>query len=151
VAGRYNLPSFLEGKIAQRDYVKWLRRRAAAHVKRDRGRKNESAIGQAYRDAIQKAVTDSQGLDAYTGEELKWSLISKYNNEESKKRGREYKKEFALLPSVDHVGDGRGSADFKICAWRTNDAKNDLNYEEFIELCRRVIEHNERPDNHTLA
>ena len=26
----------------------------------------------------------------------------------------------------DHVGDGLGAADFKICAWRTNDAKHDL-------------------------
>ena len=44
-----------------------------------------------------------------------------------------------MLPSVDHVGDGKGAANFKICAWRTNDAKNDLSYEEFLELCRKVI------------
>jgi len=44
-----------------------------------------------------------------------------------------------MLPSVDHIGDGKGPADFKICAWRTNDAKNDLSYDEFLELCRKVI------------
>ena len=45
---------------------------------------------------------------------------------------------------MDHVGDGLGDADFKICAWRTNDAKNDLTYSEFVALCRRVVEHFDR-------
>jgi hypothetical protein len=73
-------------------------------------------------------------LDFYTEEQLDWTLLSKYNNEDSKKYGREYKKQFALLPSVDHLEDGKGPANFVICAWRTNDSKNDLSYEEFVEL-----------------
>jgi hypothetical protein len=45
------------------------------------------------------------------------------------------------LPTVDHVGIGLDKADFKICAWRVNDAKNDLGLDEFLELCSQVLEH----------
>ena len=100
---------------------------------------NTTATVAEYKVAIHKAVCESNGNDVYTGEALDWSLLSQYDNVESKKHGREYKRKFALLPSVDHVGDGTGPADFKICSWRTNDAKNDLGYDEFIELCCRVI------------
>lgn len=136
---KYQLPTFLDQSIDQKAYDRWLHRKAVAHVRRDRNRGNRTATNEEYKIAIHKAVCDSGGKDAYTHEDLDWSLLSKYNNEESKKHGRNYKKQFAMLPSVDHVGDGKGPADFKICAWRTNDAKNDLSYEEFLELCRKVI------------
>ena len=84
-------------------------------------------------------ISESNGRDAYTNEVLYWNLLSKYNNEDSKKYKREYKKRFALLPSVDHVNDGLGKPKFKICSWRTNDSKNDLRYDESIELCRKVL------------
>lgn len=82
-------------------------------------------------------MRDSAGMDFYTGEALDWLLISKYNNNESKKGGRQYKAKFSLLPTVDHVNDGLGLPDFKICSWRFNDAKNDLSLQEFIELCKK--------------
>jgi hypothetical protein len=66
-------------------------------------------------------------------------LLSKYYNAASRQYGLAYKKKFALLPSVDHVRDGKGPADFKICAWRTNDSKNDLSSEELLELCEKVM------------
>jgi hypothetical protein len=72
---------------------------------------------------------------------LRWDLISKYTNDESKAGKRAYKRTFADLPSVDHVGDGLGAPDFRICAWRTNDAKTDLSHEEFVSLCRAVVAH----------
>ena len=136
---KYQLPEFLDQSVDQKAYKRWLDRKAVAHVRRDRNRGNKTATNEEYKIAIHKAVCDSGGKDAYTNEELDWSLLSKYNNEQSKKNGRNYKKQFAMLPSVDHVGDGKGPADFKVCAWRTNDAKNDLSYEEFLELCRKVI------------
>lgn len=138
---RYQLPSFLLGQVTQEVYERWLRRKAQAHVKRDRRRGNDIAIGEVYRIAIHTAILESNGRDAYTGEELDWSLISKYDNDESQKNGRHYKHGFALLPTVDHVGDGLGPADFKICSWRTNDAKNDLETSEFLALCQTVLEH----------
>lgn len=139
ITRKYALPPFLKGIINPLDYERWLSRKAIAHLRRDRDKGNSSATNEAYKIAIHKAVIESKGKDAYTGEKLDWQLLSKYNNEESKKLGRVYKQRFALLPSVDHVGDGLGPADFKICSWRTNDAKNDLSLIDFVKLCRKVV------------
>ena len=93
-----------------------------------------------YKLAIHRAVEESQGKDAYTDEQLEWTLLSTYDNDESRTQKTQYKKGFALLPSVDHVGNQTGQIEFKICGWRTNDAKSDLSYQEFVELCRKVID-----------
>jgi hypothetical protein len=139
---KYNLPPFLDGTVTERAYLRWLARKASAHVKRDRNRGNSTAIVELYKTAIHQAVCASNGIDAYTREALAWDLISTYNNEESKAGKRVYKAKFALLPTVDHIGDGLGVADFKICSWRTNDAKGDLSLSEFIDLCERVFRAN---------
>jgi len=138
---RYQIPSFLIDKVTQEVYERWLRHKAQAHIKRDRQRGNETANGESYRIAIHSAVLESGGRDFYTGEELDWSLISKYDNDKSKASGRNYKHSFSLLPTIDHVGDGTGIADFKICSWRTNDAKSDLEMPDFLALCKAVLEH----------
>jgi hypothetical protein len=143
---KYQLPDFPSvTPPAQADYQRWLHGRAVAHVKRDKKRGNSTATNETYKIAIHAAVIRSGGRDYYTGEPLNWSLVGQYSNEESKAKGRRYKATLALLPSVDHVDDGLGEADFKICAWRTNDAKNDLTHQEFVALCRRVVEHFDRP------
>jgi hypothetical protein len=135
----FELPPFLENVVTREAYVRWLQRKAAAHVKRDRKRGNQSASLSEYKRAIHEAVCISGGKDSYTREQLDWHLISTYSNEESKQGRREYKARFALLPTIDHVGDGTGRADFKICSWRTNDAKGDLSLDEFVALCERVL------------
>lgn len=137
---KYTTPQFLLRIVSQDKYEKWLSRRASAHVKRDRKRGNQTATVAAYKVAMHRAISESEGRDAYTGELLDWRLISQYDNADSKKGGRKYKQRFALLPSVDHIGDGMSEADFKICSWRTNDAKNDLPYLEFVKLCRLVVD-----------
>ena len=137
---KYAMPSFLEGAVTSEAYERWLIRKAAAHVKRDRKR-GRKCTGSAYRVAIHQAVVTSEGKDAYTGEKLDWRLISTYNNEDSKKGRRAYKALFALLPSVDHVDAEATETRFKICAWRTNDAKSDLSLESFLDLCQRVLAH----------
>jgi len=136
---KYQLTNEMACLVEQDIYERWLHRKAAAHIKRDRARGNIGETNESYKIEIHKAVCNSNGKDAYTNENLDWSLLSKYNNEESKKNGRAYKKKFALLPSVDHVGDGTGKAEFKICAWRTNDLKNDLSYPELVELCGKIL------------
>lgn len=138
------MPSFAPIALDQGTYEKWLHGRAVAHAKRDRARGNATATTEAYKAAIHAAVLDSAGRDHYTGELLDWLLLGKYNNVESKARGRLYKATLALLPSIDHVGDGLGEANFKLCAWRTNDAKSDLTHDEFVALCYRVVAHHER-------
>jgi len=150
MAKKYELPDFLKTATSQLVYERWLRRKAAAQVKRDRKRGNPTANGERYRLAIHQAVVSCEGNDSYTGESLRWDLISTYTNESSRVGRRRYKATLALLPTVDHVGDGLGPAAFRICAWRTNDAKNDLSLPEFIDLCRRVVAHfesNSRADD----
>jgi hypothetical protein len=136
---KYELPAFMAKMATHEAYVRWLRRRAQAHVKRDRRRGNKKAIGESYRDAIHKAVLASNGLDAYTGEELNWRLISQFDNADAKEHGRSYKRRFALQPTVDHVGDGKGKPNFKICGWRTNAVKNDLTVAELVSVCRAFL------------
>ena len=72
---------------------------------------------------------------------LDWSLVGTYANAASKIGRHAYKKTFGLLPSIDHEDAASTTAAFRICAWRTNDAKHDLTSEEFLALSRRVVEH----------
>lgn len=117
----YPVPSGLE--ISQATYIRWLRRKAAAHVKRDRKRAGHVITGEAYRKAIHAAVCSQGTHDFYTGEALDWSLVSTYDNEASKAGRSVYKAGLALLPTVDHVLREDGTWDFVICAWRTNKPK----------------------------
>ncbi|AHG91853.1 hypothetical protein J421_4316 [Gemmatirosa kalamazoonensis] len=141
---KYPFPQCLSGLCQPPAYSRWLARKASAHRKRDRARGNQTATIEAYKSAIHAAVASSGGVDAYTGRLLRWDLISTYDNEASRAGKRAYKASLGDLPSVDHVGDGLGAPHFRICAWRTNDAKNDLSYTEFVELCRAVIAHHDR-------
>jgi len=142
-ARKYALPEFLKDVLSQDKYERWLRRKAAAHLKRDRKYGNLHISGESYRIAIHEAVVTSKGKDAYTGDDLDWKLLSTYSNVESKKGRRKYKASLSSLPTVDHVDERTSLPNFKICSWRVNDAKGDLNLSEFLELCRKLIEHND--------
>lgn len=137
----YESPHCLTGRVAPDVYSRWLQRKAAVHVRHDKKRGNSGATIAAYKKAIHMAVIASAGNDHYTGELLDWSLLSQYDNEQSKARGRVYKKQLAALSTLDHIGDGLGEPDFVISAWRTNDAKHDLTLQEFLALCQCVLQH----------
>jgi hypothetical protein len=139
----YELPNFLKGRASQDQYERWLSRKAATHLKRDRKRVPHEITGKDYRQLMHAAVCRSEGNDFYTGEHLAWEKISTYSNDESKEERSTYKAGFALLPTVDHIMGDDGKYNFAICGWRTNDAKNDLNYAEFLDLCRLVLRHHE--------
>lgn len=141
MAIKRQLPGFLAGTVSTEQYARWLSRKAAAHVRRDRKRDFDGAVGAAYRDAIHQAVVLSGGRDAYTGEDLHWDLLSQYDNEKSKAGRSVYKGSFGLLPTVDHLDTSTSGVSFRICAWRTNDAKNDLSHGAFLELCHRALLH----------
>jgi hypothetical protein len=132
------LPAFLADQVGQKAYEQWIKRKADAHVNRDRKRGHASATKAGYREAIHRAVVASGGRDAYTGEVLDWRLISQYDNKESKLGRHSYKARFALLPTVDHIEAASTEAAFCICSWRTNDAKNDLTKQAFLDLCLLV-------------
>lgn len=138
---KHTMPVFLAESVSADAYERWLTRKAAAHVKRDRKRGQSGVTQSLYKEAIHAAVILSQGKDAYTGETLDWQLISKYNNDESRIGRHGYKSGFALLPTVDHVNAGATEASFRICSWRTNDAKNDLSVDDFLSLCEKVLVH----------
>jgi hypothetical protein len=137
----YDLPPFLHEIIDRATYVRWLPRKSAAHLKRDRSRGNTIADGAAYRVAIHEAVLRSNGRDEYTGHKLRWDLISQYDNDKAAASRRVYKREFYKLPTIDHVGDGLGAPDFMICSWQVNDAKHDQSFHEFVAMCRAVVQH----------
>jgi hypothetical protein len=135
---KYSVPVFLDGLVSQEKYEHWLTQKARAHVQRDQ-KKIQNISTMLYKELIHKAVQKSKGRDAYTGEDLDWSLLSKWRNDEAKRLGSSYKKKFALLPSVDHAFGRDGLPVFEICSWRMNDAKNDLSIEEFIDLSKKVL------------
>jgi hypothetical protein len=139
---RYPVPVGLG--IEHDKYIRWLRHRARAHLIRDRKRFPKLHLtGEKYRIDIHEAVCDHGTHDFYTGEALDWSLASAYDNDESKVGKTAYKRDFALLPTVDHVFETDGTWRFVICAWRTNDAKNDMSHTEFVALCQRVVAHHQ--------
>lgn len=135
----YELPLFLVGRVDSEKYKRWLARKASALVKRDRARENTQAIVAEYKKAIHDAVLNGGQNDFYTGEVLNWEIISTYDNEKSATGKHGYKKQFALLPTVDHIDSAKCEPDFVICSWRTNDSKNDLSYSDFISLCDAVL------------
>ena len=141
----YSLPNCLVGKCEERAYVRWLRRKAQAHVIRDRKRfGRESCIGAMYRQLIHQAVQDGGDRDYYTGQLLDWDLISTYDNELSKAGRDGYLRTFANLPTVDHVIAEGGKVKFVICSWRVNDCKAHLTADEFFLLCEQVLKHRAR-------
>jgi hypothetical protein len=137
---KYPIPDFLKEILPERIYYRWLYRKASAHYRRDRKPYKAIAPAEIYRMEIHRAVLTSSGRDFYTSEPLDWGLISKYRNQFSKHGRKSYKKTFAHLPTVDHVGDGEGRPHFVICGWQTNDSKSDMSYREFVEMCAKVLE-----------
>lgn len=145
---RYDPPTWLP--ISQKDYKKWIDRKAAAHVKRDRKRCEYEISIADYREKMHRAVHDHGRCDFYTGEKLDWKLIGTYCNEASAKGRSLYKAGMALLPTVDHISGEGGKYDFVICSWRTNNAKADLSYDDFVSLCERVLLHKRSKARHAL-
>ena len=138
---KHTMPPFLANAVSPESYERWLSRKATAHAKRDKMRGQSGVTRSLYKEAIHAAVLACQGRDTYTGEDLNWKLISTYNNERSKAGRHGYKASFALLPTVDHVAAGATEASFRICSWRTNDAKHDLSVDSFLDLCKMVLTH----------
>ncbi|RYD23607.1 MAG: hypothetical protein EOP88_03615 [Verrucomicrobiaceae bacterium] len=142
----YPLPKVLLGKVEQADYNKWLKRKAAAHLKRDRKRWKKAVItGVGYKQAIHDAVVKHTGVDPYSGKDLNWKQLHTYNNEQSKAGGSTYKRDFNQLPTIDHVNnEATENPVFEILSWEVNDAKNDMSHDSFVELCKTIAAHKEK-------
>jgi hypothetical protein len=135
----YYLPDFLNDIVSDKDYRNWLDKKSKAVHTRDKKRFKNVSTRKEYKKAIHGAIINSKGYDFYTNERLDWTLIGQYDNEASKKGGIVYKRKFHLLPTIEHFKVNSSELDFKICSWRSNDAKNDMTYDEFIRLCELVL------------
>ena len=136
---KYPFPSFLEGRCTSTVYLKWLNLKASTILRRDKKRRKPytlTATVANYKEKIHNAVTAGGGCDPYTGEPLKWELISTWDTSQVHPDG--YERKFALLPTVDHIH--QDVLEFEICSWQINKAKSDLNPAEFVELCKNVAE-----------
>jgi hypothetical protein len=125
--------------VAARTYPGWVQRKAVTLCKRDQKRGGSGNL-QEYRLAIHRAVEASGGLDHWTGERLDWHLIGTYDNREAAAGKGDHKKQYALLPTIDHRFN-TPTPDFVICGWRTNDAKHDMTPDELLAFCRLVVSH----------
>ena len=138
---RIGLPDCLQGLSEPDIYLRWLHRKAQAHVRRDRKRYGpESCSVAAYKRDIHKAVCAGGNPDYYTGLPLDWTLISRFNNDEAKSGKSEYLSRFGSLPTVDHTRDAQGRLRFVICSWRVNDAKSHqkATLSPFVSRCSRT-------------
>ena len=124
--------------LSDLDYSKLLQKKAVAVTRRDKKRGGTYSVREAI-EAIDKAFHRCNGFDPYDGSKLNPKLLGKYNNKASKEKGAAYKREMAMLPTVDHVK-AEPLPDFEIVSWQTNDAKGDMAPEKFVAYCRRVVE-----------
>ena len=115
-----------------------LQRKAVAVTRRDKRRDGKYSVKEAI-EAIHEAFHRCNGFDPYDGSKLDPELLGTYDNNRSKAKGGAYKREMAMLPTVDHVT-AKPVPDFEIVSWQTNDAKGDMSPDEFIAYCRRVVQ-----------
>ena len=92
--------------LSDRDYSELIQRKAVAVNKRDKRRGGQYTVKQAI-EAIDEAFHRCSGFDPYDGSKLDPELLGTYSNERSKERGAAYKREMAMLPTVDHVKQNR--------------------------------------------
>ena len=124
--------------VSDGKYSELIQRKAVAVTRRDKRRGGKYSVKEAI-EAIHQAFHRCNGFDPYDGSKLDPELLGTYSNERSKERGPAYKREMAMLPTVDHVT-AEPVPDFEIVRWQTNDAKWDMPPEEFIAYCRRVVQ-----------
>lgn len=129
-------------KFNMDDFEKWINRKANSLCRRDKKRTKGifNLTPMQYVEGICNAIKESPVFDFYTGDKLDWTQIGKYTNEEAQELGPDIKKKYAMMPTVDHA-DAKPEPNFRICTWRTNDAKNDLTLDEFRKLCLKVLRH----------
>ena len=137
-------------EIEQKKFNAWVVKKAASLWKRDKSKLskiddtkkiNDGEKRAEYRDAIYKAIAAMEvNKCPYTGDKLEWEKIGTWKNDDAKAEGKDFKKKFALMPTIDHKN-AEPKPDFVICSWIANDAKNDLTQEDFIKLCKSVLIH----------
>ena len=124
--------------LSDEKYSELIQRKAVAVTRRDKRRGGKYSVKEAI-EAIHQAFHRCNGFDPYDGSKLDPELLGTYDNNRSKEKGAAYKREMAMLPTIDHVT-AKPVPDFEIVSWQTNDAKGDMSPDEFIAYCHRVVE-----------
>ena len=101
---------------SDKDYSDLLRKKAEAITRRDKRRGGKYSVKEAI-EAIHQAFHRCNGFDPYDGSKLDPELLGTYSNERSKEKGAAYKRDMAMLPTVDHVT-AKPVADFEIVSYR---------------------------------
>jgi hypothetical protein len=139
---KYFLPPFLVGICSLAKYRKWLYRKAYHLFARDQRLNRACVVGQSiasYEMAIHMAILASGPCDPYTGQAMDWTLIGMWNDAQAKQGGEAFRKKFALMPTIDHTDPYATDLAFEICSLLVNECKNNLNADEFIGLCKKVV------------
>ena len=145
---KYFLPPFLEGIVSLERYNHWLDDRAGQLFVRDKKRKIPYAAGgskRLYKEAIDRAAQKG-AADPFTGDALRWDLIGKWPSTKEGQAALDdgQRKAFALLPVVDHIDPYGRELEFEICSLQINRCKSFWTPGEFVDLCGRVAEYNNK-------
>lgn len=141
----YLLPSFLENVCTRIVFIKWLNKKCWFLHKRDL-KNNKSFAADCtrlqYKEQIYQSVNETGLIDPYTGDIMQYELIGKWDSNAAKNGGLAYSKQFALLPTADHIDPQGDKLELEICSWRVNMMKADFNPTDFISFCSKVVTNN---------
>lgn len=139
---KYRFPDCLrEQNVDEAAFLRWLHRKAQAHVVRDRERGLQGISVAKFKEAILRAVVEAEGRDYYTRQLLDWHLISTWDNVKASQKRAMYKREFWNLATIDHDFADRDKPVFHLCSWRLNDSKGDQTIDELLALTDAIRAH----------
>jgi hypothetical protein len=150
---KYPLPPILTGVCTTLKYHKWLTCKADQLNERDKKLNRPYGLKFSvadYKMKIHNDVLKNNGLAPYSGDTLRWDLMGKWNDNNDNRsktsrrfpglvRGLAMKKEFFLLPVIDHVDPYASELEFEIVSWVVNEGKSLLTPAEYKSLCARVV------------
>jgi hypothetical protein len=141
---KFPVPAPIAGTTSQIDYDKWLNQKSWSLLSRDKRRNRPyamTATRQVYKQKIHEAAATGNAIvDPYTGDTLRWDLLHKWDPKKDKGH-KNFEKAFYRLPSVDHRYPDSDTLDLEICSWLINSCKSDQSPEDFVKMCRTIVEY----------
>jgi hypothetical protein len=82
-------------------------------------------------------------IDPFTGDTLRWNLVGTWVNTKKELQDMDsgQRKQFAFLPVVDHTDPYSDTLQLEICSWQVNYCKSSSTPDEFVALCKRVLDY----------
>jgi hypothetical protein len=139
---RWLLPGYMQGRCTLDQFRRWIFSHAAQILSRDKKLLRPYALDgcmELYKQIIYEAAQNAV-YDPFTGELLQWELINRWDPRKKTPSGHSVR-DFRLLPTADHVDPASDVLDIEICSWFMNDCKGNLNPQEFIAICRKVVDY----------